>query len=131
MIENQVTVFLWTIMIGAILGFVFDFFRILRRKGNTKDIMVYLQDVMFWLIVTIVIIVSTFLINDGELRGYMLFGYILGAVFYILLFSNFIRKTFSFLFDSIEKIFKVIAGKVSNVVKVIKFTNKNNKKLEN
>lgn len=131
MIENQVTVFLWTIMIGAILGFVFDFFRILRRKGNTKDIMVYLQDVMFWLIVTIVIIVSTFLINDGELRGYMLFGYILGAVFYILLFSNFIRKTFSFLFDSIEKIFKVIAGKVSNVVKKIKFTNKNNKKLEN
>ena len=131
MIENQVTVFLWTIMIGAILGFVFDFFRILRRKGNTKDIMVYIQDVMFWLIVTIVIIVSTFLINDGELRGYMLFGYILGAVFYILLFSNFIRKTFSFLFDSIEKIFKVIAGKVSNVVKKIKFTNKNNKKLEN
>ncbi len=131
MIENQVTVFLWTIMIGAILGFVFDFFRILRRKGNTKDIMVYLQDVVFWLIVTIVIIVSTFLINDGELRGYMLFGYILGAVFYILLFSNFIRKTFSFLFDSIEKIFKVIAGKVSNVVKKIKFTNKNNKKLEN
>ncbi len=131
MIENQVTVFLWTIMIGAILGFVFDFFRILRRKGNTKDIMVYLQDVVFWLIVTIVIIVSTFLINDGELRGYMLFGYILGAVFYILLFSNFIRKTFSFLFDSIEKIFKVIVGKVSNVVKKIKFTNKNNKKLEN
>ena len=131
MIENQVTVFLWTIMIGAILGFVFDFFRILRRKGNTKDIMVYLQDVVFWLIVTIVSIVSTFLINDGELRGYMLFGYILGAVFYILLFSNFIRKTFSFLFDSIEKIFKVIAGKVSNVVKKIKFTNKNNKKLEN
>lgn len=131
MIENQVTVFLWTIMIGAILGFVFDFFRILRRKGNTKDIMVYLQDVVFWLIVTIVIIVSTFLINDGELRGYMLFGYILGAVFYILLFSNFIRKTFSFLVDSIEKIFKVIAGKVSNVVKKIKFTNKNNKKLEN
>lgn len=131
MIENQVTVFLWTIMIGAILGFVFDFFRILRRKGNTKDIMVYLQDVVFWLIVTIVIIVSTFLINDGELRGYMLFGYILGAVFYILLFSNFIRKTFSFLFDSIEKVFKVIAGKVSNVVKKIKFTNKNNKKLEN
>lgn len=131
MIENQVTVFLWTIMIGAILGFVFDFFRILRRKGNTKDIMVYLQDVVFWLIVTIVIIVSTFLINDGELRGYMLFGYILGAVFYILLFSNFIRKTFSFFFDSIEKIFKVIAGKVSNVVKKIKFTNKNNKKLEN
>ena len=87
MIENQVTVFLWTIMIGAILGFVFDFFRILRRKGNTKDIMVYLQVVMFWLIVTIVIIVSTFLINDGELRGYMLFGYILGAVFYILLLS--------------------------------------------
>lgn len=131
MIENQVTVFLWTILIGAILGFVFDFFRILRRKGNTKDILVYLQDVVFWLIVTIVIIVSTFLINDGELRGYMLFGYILGAVFYILLFSNFIRKIFSALFDGIEKVFKIIAQKISKTVKKIKFTNKSNKKLEN
>lgn len=131
MLETQSIVFLWTIVIGMILGLVFDFFRILRRKGNTKDIMVYVQDTVFWIIVTIVIIVSTFLINDGELRGYMIFGYILGAVFYMLLFSKMIRSFFTFILDGIEKIFKFILKKIVNAVKKINFVSKNNKNLEN
>lgn len=131
MLENQSMVFLWTIVIGMILGLVFDVFRILRRNGNTKDLVVYIQDAIFWIIVTIVIIVSTFLINDGELRGYMIFGYILGALFYMLLFSKMIRSFFTSILDGIEKIFKFIFRKIANVVKKINFVSKNNKNLEN
>lgn len=131
MIENQVVVFLWTIIIGMALGLIFDFFRILRRKGNTKDILVYIQDVFFWLIVTVVVIVSTFLINDGELRGYMVLGYILGGIFYMMLFSKLIRKIFGFVLDKIEKCIEIVINKISNMVKKINDTNKKDKKMEN
>lgn len=131
MIENQVVVFLWTIIIGMALGLIFDFFRILRRKGNTKDILVYIQDVFFWLIVTVVVIVSTFLINDGELRGYMVLGYILGGIFYMMLFSKLIRKIFGFVLDKIEKCIEIVVNKISNMVKKINDTNKKDKKMEN
>lgn len=77
MITNQVYVFLWSIIIGAFLTLIFDFFRLLRRNKETKDIIVYIQDIFFWIIVAIVIILSAFITNSGELRGYMFIGYAL------------------------------------------------------
>ncbi len=131
MIENQAYVFLWTILIGSIMGIIFDFFRALRRKGNTRDIWVYIQDIIFWIIVTIIVICSTFLINDGELRGYMVLGYILGGVFYLLLFSKWIRKIFNLVFDFFDKIFAFIFKIIDKLTRKLKTLCKKNKKLEN
>ncbi len=128
MVENQAKVFLWTIAIGAVMGLIFDIFRVFRRKGNTKDLVVYIQDILFWLIVTIIVIWSTFLINNGELRGYMIFGYILGALFYILLFSRIVKKVLSAILDFIEKILKTIFAKTKDIIK--KYS-KNFKKIKN
>lgn len=108
MLAEQVYIFFSSVIIGAIMGIIFDFFRALRRKGNTKNILVYIQDVLFWLIIAIMIIVSSFIINNGELRGYMLLGYILGAIIYIIIFSKYIKCLFGIIFDFIEKIFSYI-----------------------
>ena len=127
MVENQAYVFFMTIIIGIIFGLIFDFFRVIRRKGNTRDLMVYLQDVAFWLIVTVIIIVSTFLINNGELRGYMILGYVLGGIFYILLFSNLIRKLLTFIFNAVEKMFIIIVDFIKNGIKRLSFLQKKKK----
>lgn len=108
MLADQVYIFLSSVIIGAIMGIIFDFFRALRRKGNTKNILVYVQDIIFWFIIAIIIIVSSFIINNGELRGYMLIGYILGAVVYMLIFSKYIKFLFGVILDFVEKIFGYI-----------------------
>lgn len=131
MIVEQVYVFLWTILTGAIMGLIFDFFRLLRRNGNTKDIWVYIQDVLFWIIIAITIIVSTFLINDGELRAYMLLGYILGVLFYMLLFSKPILTAFNFIFDVIENVSKKIWKSLSKLFEKMVDRKKTVKNLEN
>ncbi|MBQ9279992.1 MAG: spore cortex biosynthesis protein YabQ, partial [Clostridia bacterium] len=79
MIHNQVYVFLWSILVGCVLALIFDFFRLSRRKGNTKNLIVYLEDILYWIIVAFIIIVSAFVTNNGELRGYMFIGYMIGA----------------------------------------------------
>lgn len=127
MVTEQVYIFLCSILIGAIMGIVFDFFRALRRKGNTKNIIVYLQDVIFWLIVAIIIITSSFMLNDGELRAYMLVAYILGALIYMLVFSKYIKGMFALIFDFFEKIVKVI---YTPVFKLIEKINKKQEKME-
>ena len=96
----------------AFLALVFDFFRILRRKGKTPNYIVYIQDIIYWIIVTLIIITSAFITNDGELRGYMFIGYILGAVIYIVSISKFILKIFQ------DIIFVVINS--FNVLSVVK-----------
>lgn len=125
MMAEQVYIFFTSVIIGAIMGVVFDFFRALRRKGNTKNILVYIQDVIFWLIIAIIIIVSSFIINNGELRGYMLLGYILGAIIYMLLFSKYIKLIFGIVFDFIEKIFGYLMLPFEKLGRKLEKNNKN------
>lgn len=103
MVAEQVYIFLWSVLIGAIMGVIFDFFRALRRNGNTRNIIVYLQDIIFWFIVAIIIITSSFILNNGELRGYMLIGYLLGALLYMLLLSTYIKGMFIIIMNLITK----------------------------
>ena len=125
MISNQVYVFLWSILVGGVLALVFDFFRLLRRKGNTKNYIVYLEDILYWIIVAIIIVASAFITNDGELRGYMFIGYIIGAIFYLILFSNLILKFFGTILDFIENIFKNTWAFMIKIAKKIKIEKKN------
>lgn len=108
MVADQVYIFLSSVLIGAVMGVVFDFFRALRRNGNTKNIIVYIQDIIFWFIVAIIIITSSFILNNGELRGYMLIGYILGALLYMLILSNYIKGMFIIIMNLISNGIKFI-----------------------
>lgn len=108
MIAEQVYIFLSSVLIGSIMGIIFDFFRALRRKGRTKNIVVYVQDIVFWLIVAVIIITSSFVLNNGDLRGYMLVGYLLGALLYMLILSNYIKSLFIIIMNFFEKIFNLI-----------------------
>lgn len=125
MIQNQTYVFLWSLFVGVILAVIFDFFRILRRKGNTKNYIVYIQDIIYWIIVTFIIIMSAFITNDGELRGYMFIGYILGAIVYIVTLSRYILKIVNNLLDVIENIFNKIKQVIHKIMEKFKFNNKN------
>ena len=125
MIINQVYVFFWSILIGAVLTLIFDFFRLMRRNKETRDLIVYIQDIFFWLIVAIVIIISTFITNSGELRGYMFIGYALGSMFYLLLLSNLILKIFGTIFDKIDLIFKKIFSFFRKILKKFVLKKKN------
>ena len=92
-----------------------------------RDIWVYIQDITFWLVAGIIIIASAFFINSGELRGYMLIGYILGACFYMLLFSKFVLWILGLVFGSIRKFFVNLK---SSLKKLLKFNIEKNKKSE-
>lgn len=108
MVAEQVYIFLGTILVGAIMGVIFDFFRALRRNGNTRNIIVYIQDIVFWLIVAVIIITSSFILNNGDLRGYMLIGYLLGAFLYMLILSNYIKGIFVIVMNIIAKGFEAL-----------------------
>lgn len=128
MVVEQVYIFLSSVLIGAIMGVIFDFFRALRRNGKTKNIVVYLQDIIFWIIVAIIIITSSFFLNNGELRGYMLIGYLLGALLYMLILSNYIKSIFIIIMDFFERGIKLI---FKPFYKILEKIQKKDKILEN
>jgi len=130
MLVEQVYIFGWSILTGAILGLLFDLFRGLRWEGM-RDIWVYIQDVIFWIVTALIIIVSAFLINQGELRGYMLIGYLIGAGFYLLLFSKFVLGALKFVNQNIRKAWSKLSNGMKKMVKVGKSENKEKKNMTN
>lgn len=125
MIVNQVYVFFWSIFVGALIALIFDFFRISRRKGNIKNFVVYIQDVLYWIIVAVIIIISAFVTNDGELRGYMFIGYAIGAIFYLMLFSKLFIKIISGILDFIENIINKLVEQMMKIKDKVNFKKKN------
>ena len=119
MVAEQVYIFLCSVLVGSFMGIIFDFFRALRRKGNTKNLIVYVQDIIFWFIVAIIIITSSFILNNGDLRGYMLIGYLIGALLYMLIFSKFIKGIFIIIFDFVEKCFHVLLSPLTKLLEKI------------
>ena len=92
MIVNQAFLFLVFILVGAIIGLLFDFFRILRRSFKTNDIFTYIQDIIFWILTGIIVLIAIFYFSNGEIRFFMFIGLLLGIIFYLLLFSKYIIK---------------------------------------
>jgi len=104
MITNQAYLFLIFILIGAIIGLLFDFFRILRKSFKTNDILTYIQDVIFWILTGIILLAAIFTFNNGEIRFFMFIGLFIGIIFYLILFSKYIIKICTYVINTLKKI---------------------------
>ena len=52
-ITREVIVFLWFILDGMVGGAFFDLLRVLRRNRKCGDLTVYLEDILFWILLEI------------------------------------------------------------------------------
>ena len=67
-------------------------FRIKRKAVRTGKFLLFLEDLLYWLLVAFVMFSVVYYSNDGELRGFIFLGTLLGVVLYAMLFSRLIMK---------------------------------------
>ena len=103
MINNQAYLFLIFIINGILIGILFDFFRILRISFNTRDIITYIEDFIFWILTGVIILYSIFTFNNGEIRLFMFLAIAIGIISYIIVLSKHIVKTSVFIINYIKK----------------------------
>lgn len=113
-VTNQAYIFLSSVVGGLLVGFVFDIFRILRRVVKTANFITYIEDILFWILVSIIIFSLVFITNNGELRWYELLGVMLGVIFYNLLFSQYVIRVSVTVINFIKKV-------IVFVIKIILF----------
>ena len=90
------------------IAFVYDIFRILRKVVRTGGIAVFVQDILFWLIACIIMFISIYRSNDGELRGFLFLGAFLGAVLYAMLFSKAVMGSSLFIVNVTTRAVKLL-----------------------
>ena len=140
MIINQGYIFVIFILNGFLIGILFDIFRILRKSFKTKDIVTYIEDILFWIITGVFLLYSVFKFNDGEIRLYMFIAILIGVLLYMLILSSYIvkinvkiitsvknllQKTFNVFFFFFKKLFDKIRLMITNLFK------KNQKSIKN
>ncbi|MGE5329699.1 MAG: spore cortex biosynthesis protein YabQ [Deltaproteobacteria bacterium] len=118
-ISSQVAIFFWCIFCGLIIGLLFDVFRLSRKIIPTNDYITYIEDIIFWLLVGVVVLATVFQCNQGQLRGFVFLGIFLGAIFYFMLFSNLMMRFIIMLFKLSQKIINYVIKYLEKPIRVI------------
>lgn len=113
-ITEQTQVFIIFVIVGIIISFLFDIFRILRKVYKFSNMLIYMQDILFWLLTGIIILQAIFKFNSGDIRIFLFLGIFVGVFIYISLFSIYVIKIGSF----ILKLMNTLIRKLINVFKV-------------
>ena len=90
--SGQAAAFLATAAAGAVLGMLYDCFRILRRVWRHKTVTTTIEDAIFWLVSTLLMFAFLLNRNLGDIRAFIFMGLALGAVLYFLMLSRYFTK---------------------------------------
>lgn len=108
MIYTQLYLFLIFIINGLLIGLLFDFFRILRKAIKTSDLITYIEDILFWILTGFIILYSTFVFSNGEIRLFMFLAITIGIIAYFLLVSKFILNISLYIINFVKKVLNIL-----------------------
>ena len=119
MAGNQTYLFIVFTIVGIIIGILFDIFRILRKSFKTKDIVTYIEDILFWILTGIIILFSMYKFSNGELRFFMIIGILMGTLMYMITFIRYVIKISVFIIKIIKTIIVYPVKVVEKILKKI------------
>ena len=96
-LSGQITTFLFSILLGAFFCILFDFTRSLRIFGLNSEAVVFITDIIFFLIITFFNFCFLLTRESGQIRGYVFAGEAIGFFVFRLIFSKWILVCIRFL----------------------------------
>lgn len=116
---DEFYIFLFAINYGLILGLIYDLYRVFRYYSKPKKILSVIEDLIFWLIITLIFFIFLFKNTDGIIRGFVIIGFLIGGVLYFRIVSKYsfpiLIKLFRLILDLIHEIINIILYPVRKV----------------
>lgn len=107
-ISGQTLEFLLSAALGFGLGALYDLFRITRVLLNPGRVFVFIEDVLYWTVCAVVSFLFILTVNRGEIRGFLLFGELTGAVVYYCTLGWLIMKCTRAIVSAVRRFFRVL-----------------------
>lgn len=121
---NQMYILISFFITGVCIGILFDIFRITRKVFKLPNILIYIEDILFWLLTGMLLLFTIYVITNGEIRLYMIIMLILGSFIYFLLMSKYFIIISQKIIDIIKKIVKLVFLPIKKIEKMVKFKKK-------
>lgn len=107
MFLKELWIFGYSCLLGVGLGILYDVFRIIRMLINTRNITIFLQDIIYFIVSGFVTFLFVLGINEGQSRFYILAGEGIGWIAYHITLGEKI-------YHCSENIVKMIRNKFRN-----------------
>ena len=107
-VTYDLIVFLYFILEGVCGGIIFDILRVLRHNRKVLNLVVYLEDIIFWFVMVFGVIWLAYFLDVGQIRMYMVMGVFLGMTIYFLTLTKTTYKVLDWLCRNIGWIFSFI-----------------------
>lgn len=106
-IDMQVKIVLFSFLGGLLTGVLFDLYRVLRGF-NTIKIIIIIEDILFWILCSIVVFIFLLYTNYAFITPYVYLCLSLGILFYIRVISKVFLKVQYSMIKYISKTFRVL-----------------------
>ena len=121
----QISSFLYSIVLGIIFALVYEIFRVIRKLKKHSTISVFVQDILYFAVISVVTFLFFLSRTNGEIRLFIIIGISLGYLFYFLLVSRYVNSVFNLIlklifngFSLINKAFYLIMDKIALIFTV-------------
>ena len=85
-------IFVHFFLFGMIAFAAYDGIRVVRRIFPHGIFMISLEDLVYWLVISLCFFLHLCQVNNGKIRGYVLLGSLLGAWIYYSFCSRFVMR---------------------------------------
>lgn len=119
-LEVQLGLFFQSVLLGAVMVFLYDLLRIIRRVFLHGIIWISVEDFFYWLTVSVYFFLRLCQVNDGIIRAFIALGMVFGAWVYYLLCSRHFMRWFSRMIFQVKKQLKKWCKLVTIRVKKLK-----------
>ncbi len=116
---NQFYIFALTIVLGFIAGFIYDLFRIFRKEIKHHNILIQIEDILYWILVTFIMFKFVISKNNGETSFFLIFGMIIGMTLYFYTISPFFINLSLSIIHIINSALKTLLQILLTPVKII------------
>ncbi len=107
-LSTQFLTMLSMIGMGSLFGVMFDTYQRFLDRPNRKSWIVFINDLLFWVIQALMIFYILFLVNNGELRFYIFVALLCGFAAYQSLFKNIYLKILEVIIRSVISLYQFI-----------------------
>ncbi len=115
--------FIWSVVCGIVLGFMYDILRLKRKIKKTSDIVVNVEDIMFIILGGGVATTLAYWINNGFFRVYSIISMMLGFCLYRIIIGNRIVGLFLYVYGLLCKgigiLFKILLMPVRATARIM------------
>lgn len=115
-IINELRFFLNSILWGVILLVIYDVFRILRKIIKHNGFFIAIQDIIYWVVCSILIFNMMYEQNNGIIRAFAVLAVVIGMLLYHGSVSNMVVDFISMVINKVIHFVNLVIGTAINTI---------------